>query len=182
MVSAQQIANVLNGEISLVSGILPDQTLWWQTNALGSSVALWREPRIWKAALQVEPLQPPRRFNIPMPGLVFICQPALPPWIFATKNKPTNMDDTFYHAPTFNIFSNGKACPGSHIFPQKTNEIPESFFTSFFSQAGNINKRSVKHPQSLISLWEEIDGQEQYPMDDLMPYNTIQQVIQEIQQ
>ena len=182
IVSAEQIANVLNGEISLVSGILPDQTLWWQTNALRSSIALWREPQVWKAALMVEPLQPPRRFNIPMPGLVFICQPALPPWIFAAKHRPVSMEDTFYNAPTFNTFTNGKACQGSHVFPQKVDEIPESFFTSFFSQAGNTSNRSVKHPKSLIKLWEEIDGQEQYPMDDLVPYDNIRETIRKIQQ
>lgn len=92
------------------------------------------------------------------------------------------MEDTFYHAPTFNTFADGKACPGSHVFPQKTDEIPESFFTSFFSQAGTTSNRSVKHPKNLIMLWEEIDGQEQYQMDDLVPYDNIRETVRKIQQ
>ena len=177
MVSADSIAHALNSEISVASGILPDNALWWQSTVLDDQAALWREPAVWRVALQTEPLRPPRRLALPMPGLVFICSPAKPPFIYAAKRRPSDHDDVLYRAPTFNVFQTGRACPGNHVFPHRVTEIPDSFFASFFSMAGDHRKRSAKHPDSLMDLWNEIDGTSEYPMDDLVPDDTVEEIM-----
>ena len=61
--------------------------------------------------------------------------------------------------PAFNVFSDGRTCPGSHRFPEEVARIPESFFQSYFSGTGDIRNRSRKHPDDLHALWEDLDGQ-----------------------
>ena len=177
MVAADQVAHALNRETTLSSGILPDNALWWQSSALRTYTALWREPAVWRAALQVAPFRPPRRLDLPMPGLVFICTPGQPPWIYAAKKRPAGIDDHLYHAPTFNTFRSGKTCPGSHRFPHRVQEIPESFFTSFFSMTGDSTGRSQKHPERLIDLWNEIAGAGSFPVEDLVPAGAVSEIM-----
>ena len=76
-------------------------------------------------------------------------------------------------SPAFNVFRDGRVCPGSHRFPEEVGLIPESFFQSFFSLTGDIRDRSKKHPDNLQALWEEIDGKTEYPMEDLVPQCTV---------
>ena len=75
------------------------------------------------------------------------------------------------------MFSDGRACPGSHKFPEEVGLIPESFFQSYFSGTGDSRNRSRKHPDNLHSLWEELDGMAEYPVEDLVPQCTVAQAI-----
>lgn len=177
MVSARDIALALLREVPLNSGLLPEGTLWWGQGREGPQVALWRPPRVWPAALQMEAFKPPRRFRLPMPGLIFICSPAQPPRVYATKRRPKTLRDTIYHAPLFNIFSDGRTCPGSHKYPPNIAEIPESFFTSFFTAAADHWKRSKKYPDDLLKLWEELDGKKHYPVSDLVSIGKLEDIL-----
>jgi hypothetical protein len=103
-----------------------------------------------------------------MPGLLFICSPARPPWVFAAKGRPTGEKDELFRAPAFNVFAGGRVCPGSHKFPQEMEKIPESFFQSYFSMTGDLHNRSRKYPDRLMDLWEELNDQPEYPLDDLV--------------
>ena len=79
-----------------------------------------------------------KRLRLPMPGLVFICVPgAQTPYVFAAKARPRSADDELYHTPTFNVFRNGRVCPGSHVFPRDLGRIPDEFFRSHFSPTGD---------------------------------------------
>ena len=89
-----------------------------------------------------------------MPGLVFVCSPGRAPWVYAAKSRPTGAEQQLYRAPAFNVFSDGRACPGSHKFPEEVGLIPESFFPL----TGDTRDRSKKHPGNLLTLWEELDG------------------------
>ena len=100
-------------------------------------VALWRPPQVWPVALQREAFQPPARLRIPMPGLVFVCSPGRAPWVYAAPERPTDSGQQLYRAPAFNVFRDGRTCPGSHRFPEEVGRIPESFFQSFFSLTGD---------------------------------------------
>ena len=103
-----------------------------------------------------------------MPGLVFVCSPGRAPWVYAAKSRPTGADQQLYRAPAFNVFSDGRACPGSHKFPEEVGLIPESFFPL----TGDTRDRSKKHPGNLLTLWEELDGKSEYPIEDLVPQCT----------
>jgi hypothetical protein len=177
MVSARDIVMALLSEVDLGSGLLPDNTLWWSQGKQGVQVGLWRSPQVWRVALVTRALQAPRRFKIPMPGLIFVCSPAQSPRIFAAKKRPKSPKEHIYHAPLFNLFRDGSACPGTHKFPAKVADIPESFFTSFFSMEAQFEQRSKKHPQSLLSLWEELDGKRRYPMGDLIKAGILEDIM-----
>jgi hypothetical protein len=169
MVSSQDIALALLRDIPLGSGVLPDNTLWWRHRQDGAPIiAIWRSPRIWPVALQLEPFKSPRRFRLPMPGLIFICRPGSPPKVVAVKKRPTTPEEPVYRAPLYNVYTDGNTCPGSHRYSDDIAMIPEEFFTAFFTQSlGGEVSRLYGH--DLLKLWESIDGKKRYPLRDLIP-------------
>ena len=176
-VSADGIANALTQHLGFSSGLLPEGAIWWNQGEAGQMVALWRPPKVWPAALQREAFAPPARLRLPMPGLVFVCSPGRAPWVYAAPSRPSDPEQQLFRAPAFNVFSDGRACPGSHTFPEAISEIPESFFRSFFSLTGDSGNRSEKHPDNLLALWEELDGKTEYPTEDLVPQCTVAQAM-----
>ena len=172
-VSADEIANVFTQHLGFSSGLLPEEALWWNQGETGQVVALWRPPQVWPVALQREAFKPPARLRLPMPGLVFVCSPGRSPWVYAAASRPTDAEQQLFRAPAFNVFGDGRVCPGSHKFPEEVGLIPEGFFQSFFSLTGDTRNRSNKHPENLVALWEEIDGTTSYPMEDLVPQCTV---------
>jgi hypothetical protein len=112
-----------------------------------------------------------------MPGLIFVCTPGRPPKVYATKRRPLSANSVIYHAPLFNVFKDGTTCPGTNKYPGDIGEIPESFFLSFFSIAGDYAGRSKSHPDSLIKLWEELDGKKRYPTRDLVPFGKLTDIM-----
>jgi hypothetical protein len=170
LVSTIDIAHALASELDLDTGLLPPETLWYVKTAAGPRVALWCPPRPWSVRLQETYGERPRRFRLPMPGLVFLCLPAAQaPYVFAAKARPKTGDDELYHCPTWNVFRNGRVCPGTHVFPRDPARVPEEFFKSQFSPTGDSHGRSRAHPDDLLSLWAGLHGQQNYPVDDLMP-------------
>ena len=176
-VSALDVARAFTRDIPISTGILPEGALWWTTGGEGPMAALWRPPKVWPVALQLEAFKPPRRFRLPMPGLVFVCQPGRAPRVFAARRMPRRAEDTLYHAPLFNLFADGRTCAGTHQFPQEVREIPESFFAAFFTREANIRGRSKKHPDNLLALWEELDGKKCFPLRDLVPWGKVEDLL-----
>ena len=176
-VSADEIANVFTQHLGFSSGLLPKETLWWNQGETGQVVALWRPPQVWSVALQREAFKPPARLRLPMPGLVFVCSPGRAPWVYAAASRPADLEQHLFRAPAFNVFRDGRVCPGSHRFPEEVGLIPEGFFQSFFSLTGDTRDRSKKHPDNLIALWEELDGTTAYPAEDLVPQCTVGQAM-----
>ncbi len=172
-VDADRIAAAFIEDMGARTGLLPPGSLWWKQSQEGVITALWREPRVWNAALQVKAFEAPERFRLPMPGLVFIAAPGRAPWVFAATRRPEEPDETLYRARAFNVFHNGRVCPGNHRFPDRAEEVPESFFQSHFSMPGDTHRRSKKHPNQLYALWKELDGKAEYPVEDLVQYCTV---------
>ena len=176
-VSADAIANVFTQHLGFSSGLLPQEALWWNQGETGQVVALWRPPQVWSMALQREAFKPPARLRLPMPGLVFVCSPGRAPWVYAALGRPTDPEQLLFRAPAFNVFRDGRVCPGSHRFPEEVDLIPEGFFQSFFSLTGDTRDRSKKRPDNLQALWEELDGTTVYPTEDLVPQCTVGQAM-----
>jgi hypothetical protein len=170
-VSARDVAHALAGQLSLTSGLLPPDALWWARTAGGERVALWREPRVWMVRLRTAYDAPVRRLKLPMPGLVFVCLPARqPPYVFAARARPRSPDDQLFHAPAFNVFASGAVCPGSHVFPANPSKVPDEFFASHFSvTADTARGKSKRHPDDVGALWNELAGATAYPFEDLVP-------------
>jgi PRTRC genetic system protein B len=164
------IAHALASELDLDTGLLPPDALWYAKTAVGVRVAIWRAPQVWRVSLQETFGERPRHLRLPMPGLVFLCSHSgQPPYVFAAKARPRAADDSLYHCPTWNVFRNGRVCPGTHVFPRDPARIPEDFFKSKFSPTGDSHGRSRRHPEDLATLWAEINRQPSYPLDDLLP-------------
>ena len=176
-VSADAIANVFTQHLGFSSGLLPQEAVWWNQGETGQVVALWRPPQVWPVALQREAFKPPARLRLPMPGLVFVCSPGRAPWVYAALGRPNDPEQLLFRAPAFNVFRDGRVCPGSHRFPEEVDLIPEGFFQSFFSLTGDTRDRSKKHPDNLQALWEELDGTTVYPTEDLVPQCTVGQAM-----
>jgi hypothetical protein len=172
-IDAMDVAHALASDLSFGSGLLPPDTLWWQNTRSGPVFALYVEPKIWKLALQEDIMKPPQRFNIPLPGLIFLCTPGQSPWVYAVKKRPTKEADTVYRAPLANIFNNGRSCPGSHQYPTRIADVVQSFFISFFSATADLSHRSKKYPKNVLQLWKYLDGKTKFPNDDLIEHGTI---------
>ncbi len=172
-VDMRDVAHALASELSFSTGLLPDGALWWSNTSAGPVYAIYQEPKIWKVALQERIDKPPRRFTIPLPGLIFLCSPGIAPWVYAVKKKPTKLGDIVYEAPLCNIFENGRSCPGNNKYPTEVGEIVDSFFRSFFTASADLRDRSVKFPATVVHLWEFLNGKKQYPMEDLVKHGTV---------
>jgi hypothetical protein len=107
-----------------------------------------------------------------MPGLIFVCMPARQaPYVFAAKARPRTPDDALFYTPAYNVFDSGRVCPGTHAFPADPSKIPEEFFHSYFSATGDTARgKSQRYPDDIGQLWNELDGQSTYPLDDLVPH------------
>jgi len=177
IVAAMEVAHSLAEELSFGTGLLPKNTLWWTNTKSGPVYALWEEAKVWKVALQEGALESPRRFTIPLPGLIFLCTPGQPPWVFSMKRKPSKLSDLVYRCPLCNVFQSGKVCPGNHKFPLDIGKIPDSFFRSFFSPTADLSHRSEMFPENVVHLWEFLDGKKRYPMKDLIRHGTVKDLM-----
>jgi Prokaryotic E2 family D len=172
LVSALDIAHTLAQELDLDTGLLPADSLWWAKTASGMRVAVWGVPRIWLVRLRERYDAKPRRLRLPMPGLVFVCLPGRQaPYVFAAQKRPHALDDQLYHCPTYNVFTSGRVCTGSHAFPANPAKVPEAFFESYFSVTADTGRgSSQRHLDDIGELWTELKGQPTYPLDDLIPH------------
>ncbi|MBA7471769.1 hypothetical protein ES707_07079 [subsurface metagenome] len=177
IVDAMDVAFALASDLSFGTGLLPEGTLWWRSTRGGSVTALYVEPAVRKLALQVDVSKTPYRFEIPLPGLIFLCSQGSPPWVYAVKKKPTKETDIVYKAPLFNLYENGRSCQGSHMYPARVADIVQSFFISFFSPTANITNRSNAFPRNLEGLWRSLQKKKKFPMADLVPHGTIRDLM-----
>jgi PRTRC genetic system protein B len=171
LVAAHDVAHALAGELDLSTGLLPRHALWWARTSAGTRVAVWREPAVWTVRLRERFDAPARRLRLPMPGLVFVCLPGRQaPYAFATADRPHRLDDQLAACPCFNVFRSGRVCTGSHAFPADPERVPEAFFESFFSvTADTAAGKSRRYPDDVGRLWADLDGQAEFPADDLVP-------------
>ncbi len=117
-VSADAIANVFTQHLGSSSALLPQEALWWNQGETGQVVALWRLPQVWSVALQREAFKPPARLRLPMPGLVFVCSPGRPPWVYAATSRPTDPEQHLFRAPAFNVFRERAGLPRKPPVPR----------------------------------------------------------------
>ena len=173
-----EIANVFTQHLGFSSGLLPQDAVWWNQGETGQVVALWRPPQVWSVALQREAFKPPARLRLPMPGLVFVCSPGRAPWVYAALERPTDPDEQLFRAPAFNVFRDGRVCPGSHRFPEEvgtdTGGLLPVLLLPYGRHPGTARR---KHPDNLIALWEELNGTTAYPVEDLVPQCSVGQAM-----
>lgn len=167
-VSARDIVEALSREMTFATGFLPQNCLWWQSTRQGAIHGIYVEPQVKRLTLVERANQEPRRFDLPLPGLVFACRSGQPPAVWAVKKRPTGPRSQLFHAPFPNVYFDGRSCGGSHSYPADVGEIPESFLISFFNNDVQQGERSKKHGTNVIALWKDLEGQKTYPTNDLV--------------
>ncbi len=177
VVSARDVAHALANDLAFGTGLLPPATIWWHNTRGGPVHAIYVERKIWKVALQLDVKAPPRRFNLPMPGFIFLCSPGRPPWVYAVKKKPTKETDNVYNAPLCNIHENGRSCAGTHHYPTRVADMVPSFFTSFFTATAHLRNRSKRYPTNVVALWEYLDNKKSFPVADLVWLGTVRDLM-----
>ena len=178
MVSAFDVARAMASELSFDSGLLPSNTLWWANTKSGPMAAIWVPPGMRRLTLQIDALKT-KRYDVPMPGLIFLCRSGTAPRIYAAMQRPSGLKDKVFKAPLANVYNDGKTCPGSHQYSANIAEIPDDFFKSFFSRGADLNDRSKKYPADIIQMWKYLDKEQKkdYPESDLVYHATIQDVM-----
>jgi E2/UBC family protein D len=183
MVDIAEVARGLSAGVSLASGILPGDesgpnTLFWARSSGSTRLGIWVGPRVWRLSLRsIEPGGKDRRFRLAFPGLIFVCRPdASGAYVFGAARRPRNQEEVLHHCPAPNVFASGKICPGDHAFARDPLKLPAEFFLSKFRLTGDTRGgKSRKHPDDISRLWDELDGQDSFPTDDLVPMLTVQQ-------
>jgi hypothetical protein len=173
MISPHDLVKTLAQELPFSSGLLPENVLWWTHGKEGAVTAIWVEPGIRRLALRLDFKNPPKKYDVPLPGLIFLCRPARPPSVYAAFSRPKGLKDKVYKAPLANVYNNGTSCPGTTVYPQNVGGIPDSFFKSFFTRAADLDNRSKKYPDDITQIWKDLDGKKQYPLTDLIYHGTI---------
>jgi hypothetical protein len=175
IVSANDVAHALSEELGYSTGLLPASALWWKNTAAGPITAIYEPPRVRRLAVD-QYSKEPRRYDIPLPGLVFLCHSAKAPAVYAVKARPKLLSDVVYHAPFPNVYAKGTTCPGNHRYPADPGEIVEDFFRSFFSGEISSNPRSHKFQSDMTKLWTSLEGKKEYPLDDLVRLGTLKDI------
>ena len=177
-VSADAIANVFTQHLGFSSGLLPEEALWWNQGETGQVVSLWRPPQVWPVALQREAFKPPARLRLPMPGLVFVCSPGRAPWVYAATDRPTDPEQHLFRAPAFNVFSDGRVCPGSHRFPEEVGLIPEVLLPVLLLPYRRHPQPLEEAPRQPASRYgRRLMVTTAYPAEDLVPQCTVAQAM-----
>lgn len=132
-VSPVDIAKALASDISLDTGILPENTLFWRNTRIGPVYCMYEEPKIRTLTVHDE-LEKLLRYRMPLPGLLFLCLPNRAPWVYAVKSRPTSLRDKVYKAPFYNTYQDGFTCAGSNGYPADPPGIVQMFLASFFTR------------------------------------------------
>lgn len=134
--------------------------------------SVWRRPAGREDVLLALP-ERTALLALPLPALVLAARQngSLAVMALADDARP-EADTPLYNAPLPNIGSHGAVCLGSTerpAFDPLDERTPwKAFWGSAFS-SHQVSGRSQRHPEDVRLLLLELDGQEQFPADDLVP-------------
>jgi hypothetical protein len=169
MADPAQVVVALAG-ISLNSGLLPENVLFWGMLDSYPRVGIFIPPRVWPVAVrgQAEALQ------VPLPPLVFIGH-RYDYSVWAVDDRPVNANAPVYIAPCPNTSPAG-VCRGNAPFPSAepatVYEAWEAFITSKFNRDLSEGK-SRAYPKDILDQWVRLHQEraEVYPIPDLVRTN-----------
>ena len=164
-ISPADLAAVLN-RIPLSTGLLPHNSLFWRQVAGQELIAIYVPPRQWR------PIAGDRRYCLPMPGMVFLgCGREY--FVFAVKEKPKTPETSLYHLPVPNIDNEGRICLGQAPFPIAGRDTIHKALRLFMEGSqfnhDNSRHRCASFPENTLTLWDQLDGQKRFPLDELVP-------------
>jgi hypothetical protein len=170
MVDPAELAAALGG-ISLGSGVLPPETLFWSMVDGWPRIGVYLEERVW--SLPVRDYQ--EALAVPLPPLVFIGH-RYDYTVWAVTGRPGGPNTPVYVAPVPNVALDTGVCRGNAPFPGAGPgtiwQAVEVFFTSRFNQ-DLANGKSKAHPENVLEQWRALHQAQAavYPPDDLVQTN-----------
>jgi hypothetical protein len=169
LVDPQDVGAALAGSLHLGTGLLPQNTLFWQQHGSEQRIAIWIPPKRWR--LRVAPADRPNR-DIFLPAFAFVGEGrAYGLWALRDGHTfPDDLSARLYRAPVPNM---GRGvCRGSVDFPEAGPDTiglaADLFFGSNFNEHLSDGK-SIKYPNSILGMWDELhESGEEYPQLDLI--------------
>ncbi len=166
-VSPTALAEALSG-LPLTTGVLPQGCLFYARRGGDETIGIYLAPRRYR--LTVRRGDERTAYEVPMPGLVFVGHGSSYS-IFAVKRQPRDESERLFHAPFPNVHSNGRICPGSVRFPVCSPATIHHTALLFLESEFNgdlVRGKSQRQPDNVIMLWAELQGEETYPLTDLV--------------
>jgi len=166
-VAPGDLATAFSG-IPLSTGLLPRDCLFYARRDGQELIAIYVPPGRRTLVAWLDPEQKVE-FDVPLPGFVFAGQGSQYR-IFAIKQRPGDRERLF-RPPLPNVFGGGRICAGNVNFPPCTaktiHEAARLFFASEFNH-DLAQSKSAEYQENVLHLWIAIDGQETFPLEDLV--------------
>lgn len=175
ILSAQNL-RLAFAEEPLDSGWLPAGIVRYGANSQGA----WGVKFIPPQQYRVQLVQ--KKYSLPLPGLLLSGQQQTYS-LWAVKNLEFTPNMRLYQAPLPNIHANGRICWGELTPPIATPQTMEAAWQMFISSAFNSDLSQYKskaEPEDLLKHLRSLQGNAQYPLDDLEPvpyYNNLDEQI-----
>jgi PRTRC genetic system protein B len=173
-VAVQDVVSACTG-VTLSSGFLPPDTLFWRRQANQTTLGITVPGRRWQVRTDK------KTYHVPMPPLVFVGRGHAYS-LYAVKQKPLTIHTPLYHVPCPNVFADGGICPGATPFPACSAQSMNKALTLFWEGSlfnGHLSQgKCCSQPKDVRKLWVELDGRKRFPLAELVPMNkTLQSLI-----
>jgi hypothetical protein len=169
VVDPAEMAAAIAG-ISLNSGLLPHDCLFWSKKDGYDRLGIYIPPQVWPVVVRGEA----QAWRVPLPGLVFVGH-DYDYSLWAVAERPADRRAPLYLAPCPNVHPQG-VCRGNVPFPRAGTttvwQAVEAFFASKFNRDLSDGK-SRAYPNCVLDQWQALHqaGAETYPLDDLILTN-----------
>ena len=152
-------------DLSLGSGLLPANTLFWGQQASQVAMGIYVPARRWR--MRTEEYV----YHVPMPPFVFIGKGS-GYRIFAVKQRPVGEEEPLYHAPCPNVHPDGGICQGNTPFPVCSSQTIEAALSLFMENSlfnGDLSRgKNRGYPDDVRQLWAVLEGKKRFLLSELV--------------
>ena len=163
-VSVHDVVGACAG-LSLGSGLLPANTLFWGQQASQVTMDLYVPPRRWRMRTEE------RVYDIPMPPFVFVGSGSAYQ-IFAVKQRPAGEEEPLYHTPCPNVHPDGGICQGNTPFPACSPQTIEAALNLFMENSlfnDDLSRNKChSYPEDVRQLWAVLEGKKRFSLSELV--------------
>ncbi len=170
LVNPQDVAIAMSNLVNLNTGLLPRDTVAAGFAQGELFITVYLPPTIREIEAKINGKV--RKYTLPTPGLIFSAYKQSMK-LFAYQNDYFEPKAPLFVAPYPNIHSDGVICKGNVEFPMASAktiyDMSNLFFKSRFNNDLSGGKTQIS--KSLFELWERLNGEKSYPLDELVPTN-----------
>ena len=163
-VSVHDVVGACAG-LTLGSGLLPANTLFWQQADSKVTMGLYVPARRWRMRTEE------RVYDVPMPPFVFVGSGSAYQ-IFAVKQRPAGEEEPLYQAPCPNVHPDGGICAGDTSFPVCSPQTIETALILFMEDSlfnGDLSRNKCRsYPDDVRQLWAALEGKKRFPLLELV--------------